>query len=96
MPLTTDSICLDVSLEGNVRGFIYQVQACVYVWYWEGKGRFKCSINIKMCLWHNAKHKEAEHKSAQIAQGITARKKRLWKSNFVLMFVLGETAYCSV
>lgn len=29
MALTT--VCLDVSLEGNVSGFIYQVQACVYV-----------------------------------------------------------------
>ena len=36
MPLTTDSVCPDVSLEGNVRGFIYEVQACVYVWYWKG------------------------------------------------------------
>lgn len=31
MALTTDSVCPDVSLEGNVIGFIYQVQACVYV-----------------------------------------------------------------
>lgn len=36
MALTTDSVHPDVSLEGNVRGFISQVQACVYVWYWKG------------------------------------------------------------
>lgn len=59
---------------------------------WSGQGRCKCSINIKMCLWHNAKHKEAEHKSAQIALGITARKKlrrkKPQKVFFVLIFVL--------
>lgn len=55
-----------------------------------------------MCLWHNAKHKEAEYKSGQIALGITAwekkrlKKKKKKKFNFVLMFVLDETSYYSV
>lgn len=52
-----------------------------------------------MCLWHNAKHKEAEYKSGQIALGITAWEKKTKKKkkfNFVLMFVLDETSYYSV
>lgn len=89
MALTTDSVCVDVSTNGNERGVIFQVQACVYVWYWKVYGCFKCSINIKTCLWDNAKHKEADHKRLQIALG------GLRKANFVLMFVVEETAYYS-